>query len=501
MPGFLNRYKKTALLFVLIFVFLPSAIGQENEKEDSLKKSIIKIKEQEIDLDTLAYYLLLRGPDVQDNLDYGLMTAASEGDSLGITWLISHGADVNAETYENVTPLIFAVSAGEKNAVKLLLELGALPDAKSIYSETPLIIAVKNQNLEIAEILLRAGADPSLGDKYDATPLHYASVYGYFYIADLLIYYDAAIYKKSVDGTTPLMAAVWSGFADVADLLMQNGADPSEKDYIGFTPFLIAAQNGDTLIMNLLLKRRVNIYATNKFGYNALALAVKGDHKAAVSYLLRIGDKWNLQGSNEIDPVNVAKIYRRNDIRELLLKNDFKENRKYGIDQLLISASLKHCLYDYQTGISVMANESALNLGLLAGLDFKPFYTRVLVKEGEELYYQYRDKSAMFYAGLYKEIPLTDYQFKGNWSFIGSLSAGYTFGNKLAGTSVTPGNKFKFIPAAGFKWTKNKFSILLDLEYYNTDYYHVGPVWLRIGVAHNIFFNDLRAPGKVIKWY
>jgi ankyrin repeat protein len=501
MPGILTRYKKTALLFIFMIVFLPFAPGQKIEKPDSLKKKIVKINEQEIDLDTLAYYLLLDGPDSQFYLNYALMNAAAEGDSLGITWLFSHGADVNAHTNENVTPLIFAVASGHKTAVKLLLEMGALPDTKSMYSETPLIIAVKNQNLEIAEILLRYGADPGIGDKFEATPLHYASVYGYFYVADLLIYYEAPVYKRSTDGTTPLMAAVWAGFADVADLLMQNGADPSENDNSGFTPFLIAAQNGDTLIMNLLLKRRVNIYAVNKSGYNALALAVKGNHKDAVSYLIRIGDKWNSPGRNEIAPVTVATIYRRDEIREMLLKNNFPVTKKSGIDQLMIIASLKHCLYDYQTGISVLANEPFLNLGIMAGLDFKPFYTRVLVKEEEDLYYQYRDKSAMVYAGISKEIALTDYQFKGNWSFIGSLSVGYTFGNKLEGTSIKPGNEFKFIPSAGFKWTKNKFSLLLGLEYLDTDYYKVGPIWLRIGFARNIFFNSLRAPGKVIKWY
>ena len=501
MHRLLPTYIKIAQLVIFIII-LPSFISAQEKPKENQKTAEMQLKDLiKTDQDTLQYYLLLEGPDVQGNLDYSLMTAAAEGDTSGITWLIRHGADVNARTYEGVTPLLFAVASDQKNAVKLLLDNEADPDAISKFTETPLIVAVKKQNLEIAEILLRAGADVNLGDKYNVTPLHYASVYGYFYITDLLLYYEAAIFKRSTDGTTPLMAAIWSGYADIADLLMQNGADPSEKDNLGFSPFLIAAQNGDTIIMNLLLKRRVKIYDTNIFKYNALALSIKGNHKDAVRYLLRIGDKWVSPDIDAINPHAVALVYRRKEITDILLSSKIPESEKPGIDQISITASLKHCYFDYQTGFSVTGKEPVHNFGFLAGMDFKPFYTRVLSKENENTFYQYRDKSAMFYAGILKEIPMTDYPLRGNWSFKGSLSVGYTFGNKIKGTSVIPGNEFKIIPAAGFRWTKNTFSLDLDLEYFNTDYYRVGPVWLRIGCSYNLFLNDIMAPGKVLKWY
>lgn len=497
MRSLLLTYIKAASLLVVITICPYNITGQEKKKEAEAQPV------ESITIDTLAYslFILKNGNDIQGSLDYGLITAATEGDSSGITWLIRHGADVDTRTPEGVTPLLFAVAANQEVAVKLLLDNEADPDAISRYTETPLIVAVKNQNIKIAEMLLRAGADINLGDRYNATPLHYASVYGYFYIADLLIYYDAAIFKRSVDGTTPLMATIWAGYADIADLLMQNGADPSEKDNLGFSPFLIAAQNGDTVIMNLLLKRRVNIYDTNKFKYNALALSIKGNHKDAVRYLLRKGDKWASAENDAINPHAVATVYQRKDITDILLDAKIPESEKPGIDQLSVTASLKHCYYDYMTGFSVTGKEPVHNFGFLAGIDFKPFYTRVLFKENEDTYYQYRDKSAMIYAGILKEIPLTDYPLRGNWSFKGSLSGGYTFSNKILGTSVAPGNKFKIIPAAGFRWTKNTFSLDLDLEYFNTDYYRVGPIWFRIGCSYNIFFNNLMAPGKVIKWY
>jgi ankyrin repeat protein len=500
-----QTYLQIALAILSAFMIFPFTVySQEKEKSEKGQevqqdKSIAgRVKP---DPDTLAYYYLLDGPDVQGNLDYALMTAAAEGNVTGINWLIKNGAEMETTTPENNTPLHIAVANNKKESVKALLDNGANPNAISNLDETPLIIAVKNENIEIAEILLRDSADINLADRYDATPLHYASIYGYFYIVDLLLYYDAAVYKKTVDGTTPLMAAIWSGFADIADLLMQNGADPSEKDNLGFTPFLIAAQNGDTVIMNLLLKRRVNIYATNNFNYNALDLCIKGNHKMAVAYLLRTGDKWSAEEHKAINPFLVASAYRRKEIPPMLRQSNIPEIINKGIDQITITPSVRFCLHDYQTGISVTAKEPVLNIGFLGGIDFKPGYTRVLVKEEEDYYYQYRDKSALIYAGIMKDFPLTDYPLKGNWSFFGSLSVAYSFGNKLKGTNIVPGNEFRINPSAGFKWIKNSFGINLALEYLNTDFYLVGPVWLRLGFSYLIYKDKIQAPGKVIKWY
>jgi len=489
MPQKLVKYLHFLSVVVIITSHANISYSQENKK----------MEEED---DTLQYISLLRGPESELNLNFALMTAAAEGRINSIRWLIKYGADVNASTMEGVTPLHFAVGNDKTEAVKVLLEYEPRLDVLSNYSESPLHIAIKKNNPEIAEILARAGANVNIRDRYGATPLHYACAYGYFSAADMLLYYDAAIYARDNEGTTPLMAAVWAGHANIADLLLQNGADPSERDREGFTPFLIAAQNGDTLIMDLLIKRFVNIYETNNYNYNALDLCIMSNHKEALEYLLRKGDKWSsAEQSKAVSPYAVAIAYGRQDFINLLSKYNIPQTTHKGFDQVNVVAGTKFSIHDIYTGISASFKEPLRNFGILTGIDFKPLYTRVLIEKEENTYYQYMDKSYLFYGGLFKDFRLTDYPLKGNWTASVSLSAGYFFANKLKGTNEAPGNKLKIITKAGMKWTKGNILLKAELEYFRTPFYKIGPLWVTAGAGYTIYFSKVRAPGKYIRWY
>jgi ankyrin repeat protein len=456
---------------------------------------------QEQQGDTTLFYSLLSGPDAQTNINYALLTAAANGDTVQIWWLIRYGAEIETKTYEKITPLFYAVANEKIEAAKMLLSDGSDPNAITSFLETPLLVAVKNNYIDMAELLIRDSADIKYADRNGATCLHYAALLGYFYMADMLLYYDADISVKSFDGTTPLMAAVGTGNADIADIMLQNGAKTEDKDNNGFTPFLIAAQNGDTVMMDLLLKYGADMYVVNKFKYDALDICIKVNAAEACKYLLRKGDKWGENVKKPIGHGSVANIYRRADIIPVLKRYKLYSDSGIGFDEVIVSASIKNCILDYYTGISAAFKEPAYNFGFMAGIDFKPGYTRVLMKQDENTYYQYYDKGAVVYAGIFKDIPLTDNPFGGNWYFTGSVCGGYSFGNKLKGTDINPGDKFRFIPAAGFKWTKGTFSFDSGLEYMNTDFYKIGPLWLRLGFSWSFFFNNTRAPLKVIKWF
>lgn len=434
-------------------------------------------------------------------LDYNLMIAASKGYPLEIKRLIMNGADVFAETDEGVTPLIFAVSNNRTEGAKLLIDYGSDVDKLTSKHESPLIIAVKNQNAEIVEALIRARADIDTGDSYNATPLHYASAYGFFQIADMLLYYDASVDNKTVEGSTPLLASIWAGNDDIADLLIQNGANMESRDNEGFTPFLMAALYGDTLIMDLLYKKGVDIYAINTSNHNALALTIIADQKDATKYLLRIGDKWADKPHHALSPYSVASKYRRKDIIRILEDSKFPGNIKYAIDQVDIMLSTRFLLHDIYTGASLSFKEPYLNGGIIVGCDLKLWYTRVLLKQSEHTYYQYMDKGSVVYAGLFKNFALTDYAFRGNFELSTSLSAGYAFGNKLKGTLYAPRNKFMAIPAVSFKWIWKNLSLSLGTDYMKSDFYHIGPVWLRFGASYNLYFDNVRTKGKNLKWY
>ena len=456
-----------------------------------------RLTSQPAEIDTSSYLPLF----YDGALEYNLTMAASLGYSSEIERLIKAGAEVDVETTEGVTPLYFAIMNRKVEAVKMLINYGADVNKISVLKETPLLLAINNRDLDIAEALIRGGADINYQDRNGAAPLHFASIYGYFYFVDLLLYYEAETDIKTYDGTTPLMAAIWAGYPDIADLLIQHGANMEARDDKGFTPFLIAAQNGDTLMLNMLRKKGVDIYEKNIYNWNALCLSIKSDMIHATEFLIKAGDKWTSPELEAADPYDIAAKYRKKEVIELLEKYNIKGKYDPGFDQMAILLSTKLTPHDIYTGLSLSFKEPLRNIGLIAGFDTKLWYTRILTEEGENLYNQYMDKSSIAYAGVFKDFNLTDNMFRGNFYFTAQLSAGYSFGNKFKGTEIVPAAKLRILPSASIKWMNDYMIIYTGIEYMNTDFYKVGPVWARIGCAVNFFFDNDRAPGKVIKWY
>lgn len=434
-------------------------------------------------------------------LEYNLLIAASMGYDNEVERLILRGADVNAETSEGATALIFAISGKMKQTVDILLKYNADVNKVTASHETPLLFATKLNNLEITESLIRNGAEINYQDQNGVTALNFASIYGYFYIADMLLYYRADPEIKANDGTTPLMAAVWAGYTDIADLLIQNGANMEARDNDGFTPFLIAAQNGDTLLLNLLIKKGIDLYERNKYNWDALNLAIRSGQKVAADMLIRKGEKWTNPERGALNPYSVAVKYDRDEIIDLLKKSNIPSEYKSGIDQMSVSLSSLFNQHDYYSGLSFSFKEPLLNAGFFTGFDTKLWWTRILIKQDDQLYYQYLDKSSMAYAGLFKEFRLTDNIFESNVSISTSLAAAYFFGNRFKGTGTRPEDKFKLIPEVDIKWSKKNFTIFSGIQFRNTDFHKVGPIWVRAGCSLNIFFDNVRAPGKIIKWY
>lgn len=71
----------------------------------------------------------------------------------------------------------------------------------------------------------------------------------------------------------PLHFCAKYGFHDFAKDLLKSGANPELRDSRGCTAFQAACQYGSLPIMQLLFDAKVNLYATDKNGNNALHLA------------------------------------------------------------------------------------------------------------------------------------------------------------------------------------------------------------------------------------
>ena len=84
----------------------------------------------------------------------------------------------------------------------------------------------------------------------------------------------------------------------------------------------------------------------------------------------------------------------------------------------------------------------------------------------------------MVYAGFFKEFRITDYILKSNVSISTSLAGGYFFGNIYKGTATRPQSKFTIIPEVDVKLSNNKFIFYSGLEFMNTGFHKIGPLWL-----------------------
>lgn len=107
-----------------------------------------------------------------------LHNASAQGHVRIITRLLDLGADVNAQDWHGVTPLIAAAHAGQVRVVEQLLRRGADVNVAPAKAPTALIAAIQNGTPAMVDMLLNAGADPELPDGVGQTPMGAAELAG-----------------------------------------------------------------------------------------------------------------------------------------------------------------------------------------------------------------------------------------------------------------------------------------------------------------------------------
>lgn len=250
--------------------------------------------------------------------------------------LVAKGADVNALTRGDLTPLMLATKNGNASAVKALLEAKANPEAgRGEWNRSALIIAAETGHEDVVKLLLGAGANVHRETEDRRTALLLAAEGGHENIVKLLNAADAGAdagakgnankqvtalldLKKQDD----LVSAVGQNNPDEVKRLLAAGANPNAPNRSGQTP--LAANNGGVEMARLLLEKGADVNASNPL----MAAVGKGD-LALVKLLLERGAKINPEGMNDgAALIRAMTIYQGEAIAKLLLDQGAKVNAK-----------------------------------------------------------------------------------------------------------------------------------------------------------------------------
>lgn len=252
--------KKISLGFLISFLLLLGACAPISDKPTpDQAKQFLKLRGYNFDEesyfraaaagDQMAVNAFLAAginPNVLDpeRGETALIAAATRGDLATVKTLLDGGADINTRSQLGTTALFRAL---EKRHTEVADTLVAHPrldlNAQSTDGWTVLIYYVTTNREEVVQRLLERGADPNVSDVDGDTALHRAAQYGNLRIMEMLLARGANANAKNKLGGTALMWAAAFGHDQAVTMLLDKGADPKLKDADGITAAGWATKN------------------------------------------------------------------------------------------------------------------------------------------------------------------------------------------------------------------------------------------------------------------
>jgi excisionase family DNA binding protein len=148
-----------------------------------------------------------------------LHRAVDEGDFSALLSLIETGADVNARSNDEWTPLMLATIKGHTSMIEALLKNGADVNARNKKGWTALMFAVSMSDIEAMRILLMHGANINARDREGKTALMQAACENNRESLKFLLEVGADVRLKDLSGETALDLARKRKFDEVAKML------------------------------------------------------------------------------------------------------------------------------------------------------------------------------------------------------------------------------------------------------------------------------------------
>ncbi|MCD4734691.1 MAG: ankyrin repeat domain-containing protein [Bacteroidales bacterium] len=413
-------------------------------------------------------------------LNYRLLVAA-ESDSINrVKKYLIQGADVDAKSWNGVTPLMYASQNGNLDMVNLLLGYDADVNIVPDNGINALLGAVLNGNTYIADTLIQHKADPDSHDYFNITPLMYASALGNYTMTDMLLFYGAKTITKDIHGNNALMFAVIYGNSEIAGLLLENGANINSKDSKGFSQLMITIQQGNYEIVSDLIAGGANIDHKNDAGFTSLAIAISGGNIDLVDLLISNGANINedLNGRSYTD---IARSTGNRNMLQKMKEYKLSGSKFPGFRSFFIGSVSQINKDDFLTGLQLGLSDPNYLTDIGVGYSVRPWARKALIKKENNYFYQFWEYRHFINIALHKNWILRWMGQNQNVGFVAGLRGSYSFGN-FRGTNWNPEDFFSIIPEAGLFYTIKPVCLKVGYEFFNLKNEYLTNHWINLSV-------------------
>ena len=224
--------------------------------------------------------------------DDELCQGAFIGDYLRVLSALNNGAEVDHTASTGQNSLMLASERGLIDICILLVDSGANVNAQSGEGFSVIMFAASSDKkydagtAEVCQLLLLKGADVNHIDKRGHTPLGCAITARKGMTADILLQYGADINFKDAAGMNYLhLCADNDILNNVLNILLNKGLDINSQDKGGVTPLIRAANFGQLENCKLLVFKGADINIKSSSFGTALQAAQKKGYKNVVNFL------------------------------------------------------------------------------------------------------------------------------------------------------------------------------------------------------------------------